>query len=332
MKKEKTWLAAYLYYAEPWEDLLREAVFPFAKQVLKKGLAEEYFYIRYWEQGPHIRLRFYGDKDTLEKELKPQIIAFFNSYFTQKPSERKEPVFDGPIPDGFEWLPNNSIQWIAYEPETDRYGGEKALRIGEQHFQDSSDAILSIIAEQPQWNYDRALGAAIQLHLGFAHAAGMDLHQAQEFYRFIFAGWLPMAYGVYKGQDETDEHREGKAIALQAFEENFERQKAILIPYQQQLWEAFEEDAEFEQDWLNDWVQAVKKMSKALKALAAKGQVIFPQEPGASSQLHTSLEDRRLWTIYASYVHMTNNRLGILNRDEGYLGYLIQRSTETILA
>ena len=29
------------------------------------------------------------------------------------------------------------------------------------------------------------------------------------------------------------------------------------------------------------------------------------------------------WAIYDSYVHMTNNRLGILNRDEAYLAYIM---------
>ena len=31
---------------------------------------------------------------------------------------------------------------------------------------------------------------------------------------------------------------------------------------------------------------------------------------------------------YADYLHLTNNRLGVLNRDEGYLAYLMMRSME----
>ena len=30
--------------------------------------------------------------------------------------------------------------------------------------------------------------------------------------------------------------------------------------------------------------------------------------------------------IYSSFVHMTNNRLGLVNWDEGYLAYLIKSS------
>ncbi|MGB5931124.1 MAG: lantibiotic dehydratase C-terminal domain-containing protein, partial [Cyclobacteriaceae bacterium] len=38
------------------------------------------------------------------------------------------------------------------------------------------------------------------------------------------------------------------------------------------------------------------------------------------------------WRIYDSYVHMTNNRLGIQNRDEAYLAYLIKKCLDIMLA
>jgi hypothetical protein len=45
-----------------------------------------------------------------------------------------------------------------------------------------------------------------------------------------------------------------------------------------------------------------------------------------------SEEQQQLWPIFESYVHMTNNRLGILNRDESYLGYLMQQSLTALSA
>ena len=85
---ERTWLAVYLYYAEPWEKLLTEAVKPFAEQVISEGLADHYFYIRYWERGPHIRLRFMGDPDTLEGQVKPRLEQHFNAWMAANPSDR----------------------------------------------------------------------------------------------------------------------------------------------------------------------------------------------------------------------------------------------------
>ena len=42
------WLAAYLYHNGSWETLLSESLAPFVKQVMADGLAEHYFYIRYY--------------------------------------------------------------------------------------------------------------------------------------------------------------------------------------------------------------------------------------------------------------------------------------------
>ena len=40
------WLSAYLYYNEPWETFLVEAVEPYVKTVMQTGIAEQYFFIR----------------------------------------------------------------------------------------------------------------------------------------------------------------------------------------------------------------------------------------------------------------------------------------------
>lgn len=326
MSQQKGWLAAYLCYNEPWEEFLRKGVDPFIRQTIAEGKAEQYFFIRYWEKGPHIRLRFFGDLERMEQELKPELEQHFQHYLQQHPSDRFEPLES--LPEGFELYPNNSIQFIDYEPETERYGGEKALMIAEKHFQDSSDAVLAIIQESADWNYDRAMGAAIQLHIGFAHATGMDINEAKAFFQHISAGWLPMAYGSYFHESPDNEER--KAETLASFARIFEQQKNTLVPYHQMLWEAFEEEVEFEQDWLNDWINNLKETKTALAALQTKEQISFPYRLSADNRPMIPPTNRQLWSIYSSYVHMTNNRLGIRNRDEGYLGYLIQRSMELL--
>ena len=85
---DQTWLAAFLYYAEPWEGFLIKVVQPFVRSVMEKNMAEQFFFIRYWERGPHIRLRFKGEKEPLESKVKPQLESYFRSYFKEKPSQR----------------------------------------------------------------------------------------------------------------------------------------------------------------------------------------------------------------------------------------------------
>ena len=86
----------------------------------------------------------------------------------------------------------------------------------------------------------------------------------------------------------------------EAFSESFSNQQSKLVSYHRMLWSAFERGAEFEDDWLNEWLTEMSGIGKGP------------------------------WPILESYVHMTNNRLGILNRDEAYLGYVMKRSIEEL--
>jgi thiopeptide-type bacteriocin biosynthesis protein len=321
----KTWLASYLFYNEPWEGFLKDAVFPFVNNILEEELAESYFFIRYWERGPHIRLRFYGDGHNMDNVVKPRIKEYFDDYFLKFASTRKDPEVMSSLPEDQQWFSNNSVQFIPYEPETERYGGDPAIRVAEEQFRLSSDTILSIIGESGAWNYERAMGAAIQLHLAFAHAVGMSREETKEFFRYIFTGWLPMAYET--GLPLTEEKRiEMRQEVLHAFEENYKKQEASLKGFHATLWEAFSEDAEFEQEWLNKWLEGMRSVKTQLHSLNNTGKLIFPHRVVTYPNYSTEEEKASFWSIYSSYVHMTNNRLGVLNRDEGYLAYLIQKS------
>jgi hypothetical protein len=317
-------LAAYLYRAEPWEAFLNEAVAPFVREIMSKKLADRYFFIRYWEHGPHIRLRFFGDEATLENTVKPMLIAHFESYFQKNPSTRNDQL--PPDMEGQYFLhKNDSVVFTEYEPETERYGGTHAIAIAEEHFEQCSDAVLATMSGSDDWNYERALGAAIQLHLGFAFATGMDKEEAAEFYTLIFRGWLPRAFytGIPMSPEEVAQKRDE---TLAAFAHNFERQKEVLVEFFQELWQAFENQEEFEEPWLNNWLEHMSGVNKRLTALQETGRLIVPEGAFFEEELKTARRRQELWAVYSSYVHMINNRLGILNRDEGYLGYLIKES------
>ncbi|MCP5052034.1 MAG: hypothetical protein GY940_33000, partial [bacterium] len=305
----KTWLAAYLYYSEPWQEFLVQAVKPFARSILDKELAEGYFFIRYWEKGPHIRLRFKGDAQQLETDVKPLLETHFNTYFNQKPSDRSEPENMDRFPAEWKWFPNNSVQYIPYEPENERYGGPVCMEIGEKQFEASSDAILSVIEESEGWDYERALGAAIQLHLGFSFALGMDLTETSGFYSRISRLWFNRSYG-YDKDISAEELKRRQEVTLKAFADNFSKQKAALVPFHETVWDAFEQGAEFEQEWLNQWLTDMAGIGKQLQEAQSKGQVEVPEWYNLPPMENIPEKRQQLWAILESYVHMTNNRLG----------------------
>ncbi|KAA5541579.1 thiopeptide-type bacteriocin biosynthesis protein [Adhaeribacter rhizoryzae] len=318
------WLSAHLFYNEPWEEFLKKGVMPFVQQILTNRQAEQFFFIRYWEKGPHIRLRFKGNPEVLENQVKPKLVPYFSDYFQANPSQRTDPARLSEIPAAYQWYPNNSIQFIPYEPETERYGGEAGILIAERQFQASSEAVLAVLQEKNNWDYDQALGTAIQLHLGFAFAAGMDFAETVSFFASIFRNWLPRACFSYPQQLTPAKIKVRQETVLKAFRNTYQKQKAFLLPLFTQLWQALENQNEFEQAWFNKWLSQMRAVNAALRQAQATGQLHTPAGYANLFPETALQEPQQRWAIYDSYIHMTNNRLGILNRDEGYLGYLIK--------
>ncbi|BFV60659.1 hypothetical protein KCMC57_up57630 [Kitasatospora sp. CMC57] len=131
-----------------------------------------WFFIRYGEGGPHLRVRFRetaGDPDELAGEL------------GRLASLRPPP--DGP------WAARHGeTSSVPYEPETERYGGAALLPIAEEVFAHSTRA-----AVQALHTLATAPGARLPLALDLAHttthALGLDPLAAARWLRRHAAGW-----------------------------------------------------------------------------------------------------------------------------------------------
>lgn len=287
------WASFHLFRAEALDRFLNNAVAPFVAAVLSERLASSFFFIRYWDGGQHIRLRL---RTSASRRLSRRTRAHFESYFKAHPSVRQ---FD---PHGTVSFPNDSVQQLPYEPELARYGGGKGVAVSERQFEASSRAVLGVMAER-EWSYESAVGAALQFHIIFANAVGFDLREAARFFadasqHFVIPkGWLPpnLTGGLAIGQFAT----------------LFAGQRERLVALHQDIWSALADGQEFEQEWANRWLRENVDVAKRLRR--ARG--LSATEPW------TSVER----AIMMSYVHMTNNRLGLLNRDEAYLGYVLMR-------
>ncbi len=327
-----SWLSVHLYYNEPWETFLVESVAPYIQTILKTEIATSYFFIRYWEKGPHIRLRLKGEKKVLDEVVKPNLTEYFQSYMETHPSKRTEPDYPEGFSESDKWRKNNAIYVEGYILELNRYGGKEGLNISETQFQLSSETILQHFKEQES-HYEDVLGFAIRLHLGFVHSLGMNLHEATQFFNMIFENWLPNAFELFEANtpDEIISNKMNEMMTL--FEDSFLQQKDVLVPFHRELMEDLNSEKMFESDNFNTWLSENKRLALLLKE-AAESENLAPRteeyeiSPVVKSNLtgHTFL----LWNIWADYVHMSNNRLGILNQDEAYLAYLIKRSLENL--
>ena len=331
--KENAWIEVRLYYEEPWEEFLIKIIKPYCDTVLGSGAAERYFYIRYWERGPHIRLRFYGKKQTLEEILKPNLQGHFSNFFDRKPSHRDEPNYPKNVAPEDIWQANNSVQFVDYEPETARYGGKYGLEIVEKHFFNSSKIVLESMSKigLKNWSYEQALGIAIKLHLSFVHAAGFDIFTAKNFFKEVFYHWLPLS--IQRERITQAQQSQQNETIINTFEQAFLEQEEGLVSYHAAFWGVLAEDEGFEEDYLNEWY-GLCRFSRQEFMLADAQSLLETRPTKYQIDFQTKMEesDYLLWEIYSDFFHLTNNRLGILNRDESYLAYLMMRSMENLVA
>lgn len=323
--KTDRWLSAHLYYNEPWETFLVNAVVPFADTVIKTGAAQQFFFIRYWDRGPHVRLRFKAKTDVINTILLPNLQEHFSTYFEQCPSFRTEPNYPETFPPHYQWYANNSVQLIDYSGEADRFGGLIGLEISEQQFQLSSITTLKAIAARHRlWTYDDALAHAIRLHLCFAHAVGFKIAEAIQFFDMIYQNWLPRTIPLLKEKLTDEAYDQELEDVRKMFLRTWLFQKKPLLKHHRFFWEALEDGSITEQAIYADWVTGNKTIRRQLEGAFEHGQLQERSEK--YSYKHQNVPNKLLWSLYSDYVHMTNNRLGILNKDESFLAFLIMKS------
>jgi thiopeptide-type bacteriocin biosynthesis protein len=205
------WIAAYLYYSGSLDEFLKKAVLPFVRLLEEKKTYKQFFFIRYFERGKHIRLRFKTDEFTSDNIIKPFLIDYFTDYFRNYPSVRIEPDWVKELPEENKLLPNNSIQFAEYEPEIERYGGPEGILISEKHFYICSETILNAINESEEWSYSKSMGIAIQLMVSFCFSMGMDIDTMIDFFEQYENMFIDAAIKSYFTDVKIENYKEYKS-------------------------------------------------------------------------------------------------------------------------
>ena len=330
--KEQVWLSVHLFYNEPWEEFLQKAVEPYVNTAIQTGIATQYFFIRYWERGPHIRLRFRGEVEMINTILKPNLEEHFNNYFESMPSRRIEPEYPPNFSEDLKWIPNNTLAYIDYQAERKRYGGDVGMLLSEQQFMLSSKTVLDYVKQKGRsWSYDDAMGTAVKLHLSFIHATGMDLDLAISFFDFYTKNWLPYTFKNIEEEMSEIDFESQSTLSLETFEQSFDAQKEALIPFHTTLWNALEAGEAFEEKTLNNWIAEHRILLQALISKVDAGELEHRPAESQYQFKSTCYPDQELlWSMLSDYIHLTNNRLGIYNRDESYLSFMMMKCLEEL--
>lgn len=141
----QTWKSYRVYYQfQPGYDGLILLLAEQLERLAARGRISKWFFLRYWEDGPHIRVRYLMDGELGEEELFDKVRAYIQRY----PSIRKlskEEYFQGHKFDGeplelqnLDWYEEGEIISKRYEPEVERYGGASLMPLTESLFMESS--------------------------------------------------------------------------------------------------------------------------------------------------------------------------------------------------
>lgn len=124
------WLYARLACGTAMADrVLREVVAPVARVAEGAGRCDSWFFLRYSDPEPHLRVRFHGEPARLLAELAPALHAAAAPF----------------VAEGLIWR----MQLDTYNREVERYGGPEGVALAEQLFHADSAAALAIIEQYP---------------------------------------------------------------------------------------------------------------------------------------------------------------------------------------
>ncbi|HEX2195493.1 MAG TPA: thiopeptide-type bacteriocin biosynthesis protein, partial [Actinomycetota bacterium] len=120
------WLYAKLFSGTAVADsLLLDVVRPLVRDAQRSGAADAWFFIRYADPDPHLRVRLHGDPERLTGEVLPALRSAL------------EPELEGRV-----WR----MEVGTYVREVERYGGPDAIEVAEEMFAADSDAVVDAIA------------------------------------------------------------------------------------------------------------------------------------------------------------------------------------------
>ncbi|MFJ6195521.1 lantibiotic dehydratase C-terminal domain-containing protein [Micromonospora sp. NPDC092111] len=325
------WLSVHVFYASNANPMLVECVQPLADRLRADGLISGYFFIKYWMEGPHVRLRVLPAPGVDPAVVRAEVDAAIEGFLRRRPAlyeadteglaglykqmflaeygeQRWNEAYgvDGVMP----MRPNNSFAHLPYEREYGRYGGPAGVRLAEWHFEQSSDIVLRLLATTNVHVRPVLLGLSTQLSMMMCAVFLSDERRIADFLDEYRRFW-ETSY-----QEPSDDYHT-------SFDTSYQRMDAALRRRLAELRRgARGEDGVAVSGVEARWLAHCRELRDRVTDLVASGQVWFQR--GGGEPVPTTDLDVALPVLLSSYVHMTNNRLGVSILDEIYLSYLVR--------
>ncbi|MFC0865166.1 lantibiotic dehydratase C-terminal domain-containing protein [Sphaerimonospora cavernae] len=327
------WQATHIFYAANPRPLLLDCVRPLVAELEADGLLANYFFINYWLEGPHVRLRvkpsspeagpevrrrteraidaFLAERPALYEVDAGFLNDFYNSLFEiEFPGSERDPYLDEQ--GRMNLRANNSRSAEPYEPEYGKYGGVAGIDLAEWHFRHSSDLVIDAFRTKNLHLRTVLLGTSAQLMMVMAATFLPDREELISYLDSYYEFWHRAFPGTgFIGSTEYDRNYAQLAPELAA---RFTHIRAAVA--------AGEPDRL--PTSLADWAVHCSQLRDRAQTLALAGELVFRSWDGERDEQITD-PSLALPRLLSPYMHMTNNRLHVTIRDEAYLSHVLGR-------
>ncbi|MEQ4715021.1 thiopeptide-type bacteriocin biosynthesis protein [Nonomuraea sp. B19D2] len=289
------WHALHVYRHERQDELLVDGLAPALTSI------EDFFFLRYWQGGPHIRVRVKLDADIAEPaldRLSERLAGFLASrpvadFDVEGFRQAQATMAELESADTEEVYPGDTIRRVPYEPEYDKYGGPEGVAIAERLFAASSRIVLDLLRDVGGRSPAR-LGTGLSMMVRGLCAAGFTAEAMAGFFAHYCVLWSPYVFTRF----------------LEAWPDLLkERHDATRAHVETLLSHA----AELRGDPFGAAV------ATAWAGVTDAAEVVLPQVVLAGAD---ASRERRERVLMASYLHTHNNRLGLIPEQEAFLGFL----------
>ncbi|MET9931323.1 MULTISPECIES: lantibiotic dehydratase C-terminal domain-containing protein [unclassified Streptomyces] len=343
------WLALHVFYAANPRPLLVDCVRPLVDGLTEDGLLAGHFFITYWLEGPHVRLRLRPSGPGAGAEVRRRAEEAVQGFLKSRPAlyevdsgflkDFYDSLFDIEFPgedrarytgpDGRMSLrPNNSFSYEAYAPEYAKYGGPAGVELAEWHFRHSSDLVLEAYRSMNLHLRTVLLGTSAQLMMVMASCFLPEEERLADYLDSYYAFWHRLFPGTgFIGSTEYERTYERMAPSLGA---RFARIREAVAGGGTAGLPVF----------LRRWAEHCLELRERVVDLTERGDLAFPawegparedtgqeraEDPDAAPLVPVTHVPAVLPRLLSPYMHMTNNRLHVTIRDEAYLSFVLGR-------
>ncbi|MEV5409922.1 lantibiotic dehydratase C-terminal domain-containing protein [Thermopolyspora sp. NPDC052614] len=355
------WVSVHAFHQGDLDALLRDGVLPLAERLAAGGLTSRWFYLRYWDGGPHLRVRAFAAPGHRE-HVRQELLAGLDAYLRANPSA---PVLDagayrrmaaelarmeGLDSHETEPRPNDTAAEVPYVPERHVYGERDALAAVELHFAESSGIAARLVAAGTPPS--RRRGLALTATLLALAVAEPDLDEAasraaasavrvragmpdlSSSYQPLSERLIAQAHEVWKlagtgPEPDTDRApRSGAGGVSGSSADRVPRSGAGGAVGSGAGAGSGDRDVQLA------WLCSLRALLRRLEAASAAGDLNVepPSSPFGWAPSTDSGPSAAVRAILMRVAHLFCNRLGVLIPDEMLINYLIGRTLTDIAA